>query len=86
MAEDQAPEGMVAPWLIIARAGGPHGESEHIEARLYKVPGEPDAAKLDETREAIITSYRSVFGEEPARVGVGALPWYAEADEEGVTQ
>lgn len=79
--DESPPEGFEAPWLIIARAGGPHGESEHLEARMHKCPGEPDAEKLAEVRKSIIKTYRGVFDEEPARVGVGALPWYAEADE-----
>lgn len=74
------PDGFEAPWMIIARAGGPHGGSEHAEAKLTQIPGEPDEAALERARVAIAQTYRDVFGEDPARVGVGALPWYAKAD------
>lgn len=77
----EPPEGHASPWLIIARAGGPHGQSENVEARLHQVPGEPDELVLAETLEAIIDTYRKSFGKLPARFAVAALPWFQGSDD-----
>jgi hypothetical protein len=66
-------------FLVIARAAGPAADSPYAQVR-YNLEEEPDAATLAEMQTGVERTYLKAFGEAPARVGVGLVPWVADQD------